>query len=517
MKTKSSTKIMLVLAGSLFAVGSMQAQSTVDSLKALNKNAISYITPGMGAAKPGTSGFWGYAFGDYAYMAKGDSAGRGTKQWGKGLGANNTGQNTNPNAMEVRRAYLGYDYNINSKFSAYALLAYEGDQDVNDNRTVYLKYIYFKWKGIFKGSDLKIGQQATNSFAADYNTEPEMGYRSIEKTILDIHGVDGSSDMGIDLNGKLWSNKNTPDGKVPTFIGYNIMMGNNSSNNPVPGFTFAGTSLGGATTTTSNTYTTTTTVPLTSPTTGKDTTINGISNVQKVVSTTTGSSKTSQTLNPLNNTTDNAKKFRAMLFVNTLNNALTIGGYADIINYGNKYFGGTSKAYLSEVMTQKVYAVYNSKWFGLGFEWFMQTMKNGESESTFSDATGKITTDTTDAEQTGYSLFAHGTIIQNTLNIFARYDMYTPDNKYGYSYDAMSTLANHAAETFTENFANTSSVSPYKETFINAGLDWTPTKDKKVHIMPNIWYYGIKNGYGSDALASSNYMFYRVSFLFAFN
>lgn len=507
MKTKRFTKIMFAIAGSLLAVGSMQAQQTetqaqMDSLKALNKNAISYITPGEGAAKPGTSGFWGYAFGDYAYMAKGDSAGRGTKQQYKGLGENpkvsGASQNTNPNAMEVRRAYLGYDMNINSKFSAYALLAYEGDQDVNDNRTVYLKYIYFKWKNIFKGSDLKVGQQATNSFAADYNTEPLMGYRSVEKTILDMHGVDGSSDMGIDLNGKLWTNKNST-GIVPTFIGYNIMVGDNSGNNPVVGFTnAAATSLGGSSITSTSSP-----VPTLSQKTGKDTTIN--------IST-----KTSQSLNPFNETTDNAKKFRGMLFVNTLNNALTVGLYTDYINYGEKYYG-TSTGYQVSVMTNKVYAVYNSKWFGIGGEWFMQTMTNGEYETSYNDGTGKVTTDTTSAVQTGFSIFAHGTIIQNTLNVFARYDMYTPDNKYGYTYDAKSTLSTHASEVYTEAFSNTSSVSPYKETYMNFGLDWTPTKDKKVHIMPNVWYYGIKNAYGSDALASDNYMLYRVTFLFAFN
>ena len=312
-----------------------------------------------------------------------------------------------------------------------------------------------------------------------------------------MHGVDGSSDMGIDLNGKLWTNKNTPDGKVPTFIGYNIMMGNNSGNNPVAGFTGNATSVSGQ----SVTSTVNKTIQGISSKTGKDTTI---------------TISSSQTANPFNTTTDNAKKFRGMLFVNTLNNALTIGVYADVINYGNIYHG-TSTGYQDEVMTNKVYAVYNSKWFGIGGEWFMQTMTNGETETTFNDATKKTTTDTTSAEQTGYSIFAHATIIQNRLNIFARYDMYTPDNKYGYTYDANSTLASHASETFTEGFSNTSSVSPYKETFMNFGLDWTPTKDKKVHIMPNVWYYGIKNGYGSDQLASSNYMLYRVTFLFAFN
>lgn len=501
---------MLAIAGSLLAIGSMQAQnstppatsSTRDSLQSLNKNAIAYITPGQGKAA-GKGGFWGYAFGDFAYMGKGDSAGRGTKQQYKGLGQQ--GQNTNPNALEFRRVYLGYDYNINSKFSAYALMAYEGDQDVNDNRTVYLKYIYFKWKNIFKGSELRVGNQATQSFAADYNTEPLMEYRSVEKTILDMHGIDGSADMGITLQGHLWTAKPTDVNIAPTFIGYSIMMGDNSGNNPVPGFTNAiSTSLGGASTSSISSS-----VPTISQKTGKDTTIN--------VTTTT-----KQTLNPFNQTDDNAKKFRSLLFVNMLDNALTIGTYNDYINYGNYYYG-TSKGYQKAVMTNKVYAVYNAKWFGLGFEWFQQNMTNGEIETTF-DSKTQTTYDTTNAVQTGISIFAHGTIIQNTLNIFARYDMYTADNNYSYTYNAASTLTNHATETFQTAFTNLgggitsfTATPTYKESYMNVGLDWTPTKDKKVHIMPNVWYYAIKNAYGSDQLASSNYMFYRISFLFAFN
>ncbi len=490
MKTKRFTKVVFALAGSLLTIGSMQAQQTQhqrDSLLGLQRNAISLISPGEGKAA-GASGFWGYAFGDYAYMATGDSAGRGTKQQYKGVGASTASggvaQNTHPNAFEIRRAYLGYDYNINKHFSAYALLAYEGDQDVNDDRTVYLKYMYVKWKNIWKNTDLKIGQQATNSFANAYNTEPLLGYRSVEKTIMDMHGVDGSSDMGLTLEGRLWTAHAKDTNNVPLFIGYSAMIGDNSGNNPVAGFTgtAGAASLGGATITSTSTSVSTGTV------------------------TTTTTTKTTIAVNPFNETTDNAKKIRANVYVNALNTALTVGFYTDYINYGNTYYG-TTKGYQHSVMTDKVYAAYNSKWFGIGFEWFTQSYTNGEFE-TWKKGTG--VNDTVNATQTGMSIFAHGTIIPGTLNIFARYDMYTPDNNYSYN----------ANETFTELFSNVSSSgngNSYKETFMNFGLDWTPTKDKKIHIMPNVWYYGIKNGYGSDNLASDNYMFYRISFLFGFN
>ncbi|MGP8214747.1 MAG: hypothetical protein ACLQQ4_04210 [Bacteroidia bacterium] len=452
MKKTISTKLMLGLAGSLLAISAVNAQSTDQapaqaSTAALDNNAISLITNGAGTSKPGGS-LWGYVFGDYAYMANGDSAGRGTKFQYKGLGAN--GQLANPNAFEVRRAYLGYNYNVNSKFSAYALMAYEGDYDVNNNRTVYLKYIYFKWKNIFKGSDLKLGQQSTNSFANAYNTEPLLGYRSIEKTILDMHSVDGSSDMGITLEGKIWKSGTADSTMSPTFIGYSAMMGDNSGNTPVPLFTGAGTAE--------------------------------------------------------NLTTDKAKKFRGNVYLNTLNGALTIGAYTDFINYGNALYTTTSTVHQKAVQTVKAYAVYNGKVFGLGVEWFTQSMTNGELETY---AAGKGTNDTAKAVQTGISIFAHGTIIQNKLNIFARFDTYTPDADYSYN-------VNEKFTSEMSNVSNSANGNSYKETFINGGIDWTPTADKRIHLMPNVYYYGINNGYGSDNLKSDDYLLYRITFLCAF-
>lgn len=476
----TSKKILLAMAGMMLAATCLQAQDDappIPSAKVLDDNGISAITNGAGSSQ-GKGGFWGYAFGDYAYMGAGDSAGRGTKQQYKGLGA--AGQPAGQNAFEIRRAYLGYDIAPNKKFSGCVLLAYEGDQDVNQNRVMYMKYAYVKWKNIWKGTDLKIGQQSTCSFASAYNTEPLSLYRASEKTIMDMHGMDGSSDMGINLGGKIVTFKSGDSTKFPCFIGYNLMVGNNSGNNPVAGFTGNATSLSGG-----------------SP---------------------------AVTLNPFNNTTDNAKKFRYNLFVNALNGALTVGYYGDFINYGN-YYTGTAKGYQMSIMTNKAYAVYNHKWFGIGVEYVMQTMTNGEIETTYVPAPGKNTVDTTSASQGGLSIFAHGTIIQNALNIFVRYDMYTADNNFTYTVNSTSNLPNKAAETFTTAMPNlggtagslsTYKAIPYKETFINAGIDWTPTKDKKVHIMPNVWMYQIKNAYGADNLASANYMLYRVTFLFAF-
>jgi len=412
-------------------------------LDALNKNAISLITNGAGTSAPGGN-FWGYGFGDYAYVQHGDSAGRGTDIQYKGLGSAANGNHQS--AIELRRLYLGYNVNINKKFSAYAVLEYQGDYDVNNNRTVYLKYAYFKWSDIFKNSDLKIGQQPTNSWSTAYNTEALCGYRSIEKTIMDMHKLDFPADMGVMLEGKLWKDRTIDTTHLPAFIGYSVMVGDNSGNTPVPLFTNAGTAA--------------------------------------------------------NQTSDKCKKYRINLFVNTLNSGLTIGGYYDYINYGNVPYKNSSKIWQDAASTIKGYAVYNQKWFGVGFEYIIQTNKNGETE-VFKAGTG--TGDTTNAAQSGISIFAHGTIIQKRLNIFGRFDEYLPDAKYAYN----------ANETFTSRLQPGTT---WKEIFISGGFDWSPTDDKRVHFMPNIWYYGIANENTSVAGDAKYdfYLIYRLTFLFAF-
>ncbi|MEO6978614.1 MAG: hypothetical protein ABI113_09560, partial [Mucilaginibacter sp.] len=53
---------------------------------------------------------WGYAFGDLYYKGHGDALNRG--------GSNQyTGIAQNRNGFQMRRIYLGYDYDINKKFS----------------------------------------------------------------------------------------------------------------------------------------------------------------------------------------------------------------------------------------------------------------------------------------------------------------------------------------------------------------------------------------------------------------
>jgi len=179
-----------------------------------------------GAANSGR--IWGYMFGDFYAKGHSDSAGR---------GGNNqyTGIPTSRNAFQFRRIYLGYDYNITNKFSAELLLAAEdnfppgngnttttgtGDQTFNNKFTFYIKLANIRWKNIWKGTDLVIGQVATPAFPL--LSERIWAYRSIERTISDIRRTP-SYDLGAALQGKFDSRGN---------FGYNLMVGNGSSAKP---------------------------------------------------------------------------------------------------------------------------------------------------------------------------------------------------------------------------------------------------------------------------------------------
>src|SRR6476659_10590960 len=92
------------------------------SLFSLNSNAQSNPDSSF---KP-SGKLWGYSFGDYYYKAHSDALNRG--------GANQyTGVEQGRNAFQLRRAYLGYNYDIHPKFSAELLLAAEDNSNVGAN------------------------------------------------------------------------------------------------------------------------------------------------------------------------------------------------------------------------------------------------------------------------------------------------------------------------------------------------------------------------------------------------
>ena len=174
---------------------------------------------------------WGYAFGDFYYKSHSDSLNRG--------GANQyTNIAKNRNGFQLRRVYLGYDYNISQRFSAEVLLAAEDNVTTSPNTgtqaattsgdllnsnkfTFYLKLINLRWKNIWRGTDFIIGQIATPAFPL--LTEKIWGYRSVERTVSDIRRT-LSFDLGASLQG-------TFDPDTQNF-GYDLMVGNGQGAKP---------------------------------------------------------------------------------------------------------------------------------------------------------------------------------------------------------------------------------------------------------------------------------------------
>ena len=153
-----------------------------------------------------TGRIWGYGFGDYFYKTHSDSLARG--------GSNQySSAKTDDNAFALRRLYLGYDFNINEKFSTEILLAAE-DWNQEKNLAFFVKYANLRWKNVWKGTDLVIGQTATPAFSK--SSEAFWSYRSIERTITDIRRTQ-SYDFGIALHG-IFDEKGN--------YGYNAMIGN---------------------------------------------------------------------------------------------------------------------------------------------------------------------------------------------------------------------------------------------------------------------------------------------------
>ena len=180
------------------------------------------------AGRANSGRLWGYMFGDFYAKGHSDSLQRGNANQYSGIP-------TSRNAFQFRRIYLGYDYNITSKFSAELLLAAEdnfpagnppggavnGDQTFNNKYTFYIKLANIRVKNIWDGTDLIVGQQATPAFPL--LSERIWAYRSIERTIADIRRTP-SYDFGAGLQG-------TFDPKTKNF-GYNLLVANGSSAKP---------------------------------------------------------------------------------------------------------------------------------------------------------------------------------------------------------------------------------------------------------------------------------------------
>jgi hypothetical protein len=181
------------------------------------------IFPANGQGK-----FSGYMFGDYYYNVLRDSSFYHTVPSNSGSGSAAPGTQA-MQAFQFRRIYFAYDNDISEQFTTRFRLEADQIQETVDGTkspvaaskiSVFVKDAYLKWKNIFSGSDIIFGMQPTPAYEI---SEAAWGYRSLEKTIMDLRGIVSSRDLGISLKGKI-----TDDGMV----NYWFMLANNSGNSP---------------------------------------------------------------------------------------------------------------------------------------------------------------------------------------------------------------------------------------------------------------------------------------------
>jgi len=142
----------------------------------------------------------GYIFGDYFYefshsKAKTDALKR--------------------NGFQLRRAYFTYDRELSENFSVRFRLEMNSpdlmssedfgafksgpDSSRTDLLRPYIKHAYLRWNNLIPQGKFSFGLVNTPTF---YLADEVWGYRSVEKTIMDLRRIASSADLGVTLEGK---------------------------------------------------------------------------------------------------------------------------------------------------------------------------------------------------------------------------------------------------------------------------------------------------------------------------
>lgn len=145
--------------------------------------------------------FSGLMFGDYYYMMQ-----------------NHDQTQKDMQAFEYRRIYLTADYTIADGF--WARFRLESDPTAsnlgNGKLSTMVKDAFLDWKNPIGTGDLVVGLQGTWNISM---AEGIFGYRPLEKTIQDLHGISASRDLGISLTQKF-----------SDAFSAGLLLGNNSGN-----------------------------------------------------------------------------------------------------------------------------------------------------------------------------------------------------------------------------------------------------------------------------------------------
>ncbi len=109
------------------------------------------------------------------------------------------------NAFQFRRIYFTFENNITADLKVrFRLESEHGTYGSTSKINPFVKHAYLEWSNLIPQHKLYLGIAETNAFK---NSEEYWGYRSIEKTIMDLQKISSSADMGIALKGDMLGGK----------------------------------------------------------------------------------------------------------------------------------------------------------------------------------------------------------------------------------------------------------------------------------------------------------------------
>ena len=105
------------------------------------------------------------------------------------------------NAFNIRRIYFTFENNITPDIKIrFRLESAHPKFGTSEKINPFVKHAFLEWSNLIPSHKLILGIGETNAFK---NTEAYWGYRSIEKTIMDLNNISSSADMGLALKGDL--------------------------------------------------------------------------------------------------------------------------------------------------------------------------------------------------------------------------------------------------------------------------------------------------------------------------
>jgi hypothetical protein len=171
----------------------------------------------------------------------------------------------------------------------------------------------------------------------------------------------------------------------------------------------------------------------------------------------------------------------------------------------------------------KGFIAYNTAPITIGVEGFINNIRADTKASKIGGGADTIAT-----MANGLSFYAHGDIVPTKLRWFARVDLYNPNSKVDNSkytgYAGISSPSAYMTPGYKYSYAGSTTGAPTgetstgdptsKETFLTAGLDFTPFKD--IHFQPNIWYSHYASQIAATGKEGDADVVWRLTFFFVF-